>query len=324
MENNAVKSNKSSTLALTVTYTDRNGNVIELDKETMDNYLVTGENKLTEKEYVLAMQLCKMQQLNPWTREVHIIKYGSAVQLVTSYEVYVRRAQEAPSYRGHKSGIVVERQVGPETFEEVYKVGSCIASRGEKLIGGWCTVKKQYPNFVDECTTTVNLSECIQKKKDGTPNDKWASSPCSMIEKVAVSRALRLQFKSEFENISSNIEFETASPNLPGNEVFEDDGAKPDNSPEAEEEGAAADENGKSDDLNRVITKEERAAMFALCTPYFSTVGARNDFLAELFAEYNEKNGKEITSRTMTLGDYNKIVNAIVEKLETMKKETED
>lgn len=179
---------------MAVSYETALGNV-KLTAEDVKNYLVSGNSQVTDKEIKLFMELCKYQKLNPFTGEAYAIKFGSDFQMVVGYETYKRRAEENPAYRGRKSGIVVLR--GEHI---VQKEGTCLYP-SESLIGGWCRVFVQRPEFKDEMYKEVSLEEYNK----GQAN--WKTKPCTMIEKVAVSQALRAAFPTDYQGLYTAEEF---------------------------------------------------------------------------------------------------------------------
>ena len=59
----------------------------------------------TESELALCIELCNRQHLNPFTKEVYLVKYRDApASIITSYQVFNRRANRQESYGGIKSG----------------------------------------------------------------------------------------------------------------------------------------------------------------------------------------------------------------------------
>ncbi|MBR6102599.1 MAG: phage recombination protein Bet [Ruminococcus sp.] len=162
---------------------------ITLTPEDVVNFLARGNSDLTAKEIKMFMELCKFQRLNPFVNEAYPIKFGGDFQMVVGYEAYKRRAEEAPTYRGRKSGIVVLRG---DTI--VQKEGTCLYP-GEKLIGGWCRVFRERNGKEDETFKEVGFDEYNK----GQAN--WKTKPCTMIEKVAVSQALRAAYPKDYEGM---------------------------------------------------------------------------------------------------------------------------
>ena len=167
--------------------------VVDLDFQTVKNYLVRGQaEKITDQEVVLFMKTCQAQKLNPFAQgEAYLIKFGNdPAQMVVGKDAYMRRAEENPAYRGHKSGIVVLR--GDQVIQ---KEGTCLYP-GETLLGGWCRVHRiRTGGSGEEIFKEVSLKEYDK----GQAN--WKTKPCTMIEKVAVSQALRSAFPKDYEGM---------------------------------------------------------------------------------------------------------------------------
>ncbi len=166
---------------------------VELDYETVKNYLVKGNGNVTDKEVNLFIMNCKMQKLNPFvTGEVHLIKFGSQpAQMVVGYDTYKRRADDNPQHLFTESGIVVMRGGSGEV---VQKAGACLYPT-ETLIGGWCRVHKLRGDR--EVTT---FKEVGFKEYD-KGNAIWKEKPCTMIEKVAISQCLREAYPKDYEGL---------------------------------------------------------------------------------------------------------------------------
>lgn len=172
--------------------------LVELTPETVTRYLKRGNKDLTEQEIRLFIELCKYQKLNPFIGEAYAIKFGDEFQMVIGYDTYKRRAEENPAYRGRKSGIVVLRG-----SQVVQKEGTCLYP-GEELIGGWCRVYRQMANGQEiEEYKEVSLAEYDKKMAN------WKSKPCTMIEKVAVSQALRAAFPKDYTSLYTAEEMGT-------------------------------------------------------------------------------------------------------------------
>lgn len=167
--------------------------VVDLDFQTVKNYLVRGQaEKITDQEVILFMKTCQAQKLNPFAQgEAYLIKFGNdPAQMVVGKDAYMRRAEENPAYRGHKSGIVVLR--GDQVIQ---KEGTCLYP-GETLLGGWCRVHRiRTGGSGEEIFKEVSLKEYDK----GQAN--WKTRPCTMIEKVAVSQALRSAFPKDYEGM---------------------------------------------------------------------------------------------------------------------------
>lgn len=187
---------------LSVVKYDAGGVEIKLEPETVKNYLVRGNGKVTDQEVLFFIRTCQAQKLNPLVYgEVYLIKFGNEpAQLVIGKETYMKRAFKNPNYNGMKSGIVVQR--GEEIIQ---KEGTCLYP-SETLLGGWCRVYHELNNKETETFKEVSLQE-YQKFKDGKPMANWGSKPCTMIEKVAVSQAVRAAFPDDYQGLYTAEEF---------------------------------------------------------------------------------------------------------------------
>jgi len=166
---------------------DVGGEEIKLSPKIVQEYL-TGGQPVTMPEFKMFTELCKARKLNPFLREAYIIKFGSQpATIVVGKDAILKRAINHPEFNGREQGIIALNEKG----EAEERKGAFYAP-GETVIGGWAKVYRKgwdHPTYI-----TVSLEEAIQRKKDGTPNQNWANKPATMIEKVALVRALRETF----------------------------------------------------------------------------------------------------------------------------------
>lgn len=222
--------------------------MVELSPEIVTKYLKRGNAELTEQEIRLFIELCKFQKLNPFVGEAYAIKFGQEFQMVVGYDTYKRRAEQNPSYCGRKSGIVVLR--GSEVIQ---KEGTCLYP-GESLIGGWCRVFREMPNGrMDESYKEVGLEEYDKKQAN------WKTKPATMIEKVAVSQALRAAFPSDYTGLYTSEE--VGGDSAGAKVVIDVTNSVP---------GSQGENEGKGD---LPITKEERKQLFDLAQAIYQADG---------------------------------------------------
>lgn len=188
---------------LSVVYDTSLGQVT-LTAEDVKKYLVRGNaNAVSEGEVVMFIAMCKAQKLNPFVNgEVYLIKYSKddPAQMVIGYDTYKRRAEDNPNYLFKESGIVVQRG-----NEIVKKEGACLYPT-ESLIGGWCRVHKVRNEREVVTYKEVSFHEYNKGKS------LWKSLPCTMIEKVAVSQALREAFPKDYEGMYTAEEVSSYEP----------------------------------------------------------------------------------------------------------------
>lgn len=268
-----------------ITYETSLGTV-ELDFQTVKNYLVRGQaDKITDQEVILFMKTCQAQKLNPFAQgEAYLIKFGNdPAQMVVGKDAYMRRAEENPAYRGHKSGIVVLR--GEQVIQ---KEGTCLYP-GETLLGGWCRVHR---------TRTGGSEEEIFKEVSLKEYDKgqanWKTKPCTMIEKVAVSQALRSSFPKDYEGM------------YVAEEVSEQGYT------DAEYENMGPSGNGEDEVIDMTpITQDQRKALFKMV---HQKLGQKqgNALVQAVLTEFNLE-----STNGMPVSTYSKVMARIVEVLES-------
>lgn len=176
-----------------VKYTDSKGQIVQFTAQDVKARICPN---ITDSELALVMGLCQAQNLNPFTRDVYIIKYGTApASIVTGKEVFTKRANAQPNYKGFEAGVTFINAKG----EVCQRQGSAIyKAANETLVGGWCRVfvEGRKP-FYDE----VTLDEYQLTDKDGKPKSGWAKMPATMIRKVALVHCLREAFPNDFQGL---------------------------------------------------------------------------------------------------------------------------
>ncbi|WP_294395411.1 phage recombination protein Bet [uncultured Clostridium sp.] len=240
---------------LTVVEYDADGVKIKLDPETVKNYLVRGNGAVTDQEVLFFIQTCRAQKLNPLAYgEVYLIKFGNEpAQLVIGKETYMKRAFRNPNYSGMKSGIVVQRG---ETI--IQKEGTC-EYPSETLIGGWCKVFHTLNEKETETFKEVSLKEYLKYNSKGVPQANWGTKPCTMIEKVAVSQAMRAAFPDDYQGLYTAEEFGYTDRDAEKGRPL-DDNATIDNQEVTTEEVT-------------FITQDQRKEFFDLATSFYGKKG---------------------------------------------------
>lgn len=192
--------------ALMTTF-EANGNTVELDADTVRNYLTNGNGKATDQEVAMFINLCKYQGLNPFLREAYLIKYDdkAPASTVVGKDAFTRRAAQIPECKGWSAGVAVVTQKNEYQERE-----GTIVLPGEKLVGGWCAVGRE--GWQNPFKATVNLSEY------NTGKSMWAKMPATMIRKVAIVQALREAFPDKFQGMYDQSEM-GADGTLPENEL---------------------------------------------------------------------------------------------------------
>lgn len=173
MENEVAK--KSSVIEFEVA-----GETVKLSPEIVRNYLTDNPN-VSNQEIMFFMSLARAQKLNPFTKDVYLVKYGtSPAQIITSKEAFMKRAESHPAYAGQQAGIVVERG------GELKELKGAIKLSTDKLVGGWARVYRKDREISTE--VFISLDEF------GKNQSTWKTMPNNMIRKTALVNALREAF----------------------------------------------------------------------------------------------------------------------------------
>lgn len=178
-----------------VKYELDNGDEIQLTGKNVRELLVNGDSaRVTDKEVVNFMMLCKAHRLNPFVREAYLVKYGDhPATIVTGKDAVLKRAQRNPRFRGFTAGVTVINNGQIQRRE-----GTLVLDGTEKLLGGWCRVSVQ--DFEHEMFEEVSLAEY------STGKSNWAKMPATMIRKVAIVHALREAFPEDLSGLYDSAE----------------------------------------------------------------------------------------------------------------------
>lgn len=166
------------------------GQMVQLDAQTVRDYLVNGSGRPSDQEVAMFINLCQYQGLNPFLREAYLIKYSdkAPASTVVGKDAFTRRARQIPECKGYSAGVAVMDKAGNYVERE-----GAIVLPGEQLVGGWCEVYSD--SFNKPFKSSAALSEYDQR------NSMWNSKPATMIRKVALVQALREAFPDKFQGM---------------------------------------------------------------------------------------------------------------------------
>ena len=167
--------------------------MVTLTPDIVRKYLVSGEGNITNGELAMFLNLCKYQKLNPFLREVYLIKYSnnSPASMVVGKDVHVKRASKNPNFDGMESGIIVTKGNGI-----IERAGS-FTLPDEKIVGGWAIGHRK--DWSTPRKVTVSWDEYKGTKANGELNKTWAKMPGTMMVKVAEAQCLRAMFPEELQ-----------------------------------------------------------------------------------------------------------------------------
>ena len=170
------------------------GQEIVLTVAIVREFLVTGQKELvTDQEIYYFLGICKARQLNPFTKDCYLIKYGSdPAAIITAIDFYRSRARAQKDCVGWQSGVICLQKDGTLRYSKG------IVLPNEELVGGWFRARPQ--GWEVDFELEVNLSGYIKTTRDGKVTKFWqpANQP-SQIKKVAESQGLRTVWPDLFQ-----------------------------------------------------------------------------------------------------------------------------
>lgn len=174
---------------------------IEVSLEALNRYVTPTAkgrrpSRLILEEY---LQTCCQLKLNPLMKDVYLVGYdtdksesGAMWSVITSYHVLVRRAELHKEFDGFEQGIIVE-----DEGELKELVGAMMAPH-QKLVGAWCKV------FRKDRSRPIFAS--VSLKERDKARGEWLSQKAWMIQKCAISAALRWAFPNDCGSVMTSDE----------------------------------------------------------------------------------------------------------------------
>lgn len=191
------------------------GNIV-LTPEIVKKYLVNGQGHVTEQEIAMFIGMCRANRLNPFNKEAYLIKYSSEpATMVTSKDIFFKRANQNPNFDGMESGIIVLNN-----DKQIEKRAGHIYIKGETIVGAWCKVYRK--DWSHPIYQEVNMSEYEGRKKSGELNQNWKQKPAVMITKVAEATALRKAFTENLQGMYITEETDNVAVEIPTREQPKD------------------------------------------------------------------------------------------------------
>jgi phage recombination protein Bet len=141
-----------------------------IDKETVRKFICANA---TDNEIGLFLEIAKAYELNPFKREVYLVKYGSyPASTIVGYETYLKRAERT----GKLDGWDVEIDGEPPEASATITIHRKDRSHAIK----W----------------TAYYEDAVQRTKDGGVTSMWRKWKF-MLRKVAIAQGMRLAFPDE-------------------------------------------------------------------------------------------------------------------------------
>lgn len=165
-----------------ITYQTNNGDSITLTEAAVRT--ITNNNQyVTQGEIELFIETAKYMRLNPFLRDIYLVKYDNAkpAQTIVGRSAMMKIAEEHPAYDGIEDGIIVQNKNGEVVDREGY-----IIYNGETLLGGWAKVYRK-----DRSRPFVARLDIKEYSKG---QSTWLSMGKTMVAKCSCVAALRKAF----------------------------------------------------------------------------------------------------------------------------------
>jgi len=158
----------------------------------------------TDQETAVFLKTCQSLQLNPFAKEIYLIKYSERdkAAMVIAIDSYLKSAETNANYNGHEAGIILKDSAGKLELRD----GSfLLPEEVDKLVGGWAKVYRK--DREKAFYMSVNKAECVRYTRDGNLTQFWAKEKQPMmLRKTALKRALVEAFPSLFSGTISNVD----------------------------------------------------------------------------------------------------------------------
>ena len=151
---------------------------------------------LTETEFSIFTGLGKALDLNPFTREIWAVKYGTSASIFVGRDGYRKNAQKNPQYDWHLAEAVYENdqfKITPEGVQHEFN----LTNRGA-LVGAYALCKRKdssRPNYGYVSLKEYNKGQSV-----------WKTMPETMIKKTAEAQILRGTFQDLFAGTYDEVE----------------------------------------------------------------------------------------------------------------------
>lgn len=158
------------------------------------------QGKASDEELAYFIAQARVQNLNPFTKEIFFIKYGNQpAQIVVALKAFQKKADAHPQFDGMDSGIIYEKDGEIQRSE-----GAFLPPKAE-ILGAWAVVYRKDRTHPTKAEVTFSEYDKSKIRKEGKVNqygkenkpNTWDEMPSVMIHKVAMVTALRNAFPNE-------------------------------------------------------------------------------------------------------------------------------
>ena len=159
------------------------------DQNSLNEIRKAYAKNATDTEFQMLIEMGKSTALNPFLKELWLVKYGTGpAQIFIGRDGYRIAAQRQPDYDYHLVDAVYSKdkfQMMNGEVQHQYQIGD----RG-LLIGAYCVVKRK--------SASRTMYVFVELKEYDLKQGLWKTKPATMIKKVAEAQAIRMAFQSTF------------------------------------------------------------------------------------------------------------------------------
>jgi len=169
--------------------------------EDVKNYLCPNA---ASQEISLFLKTSQSMGLNPFAREIYLIKYGAdqPAAIVIAIDAFLKASESNKQYDGHEAGIIIKPKDGIPEFRE----GTFMVDSDGELAGGWAKVYRK--DRGKPFYSAVNMKEYLKYTRDGKVTRFWREMPATKIRNVALKHSLKEAFPNLFSGLYTEAEFE--------------------------------------------------------------------------------------------------------------------
>lgn len=155
--------------------------------------------KATNEEFATFINIGRATGLNPFLREIWLVKYGdSPAAIFIGRDGYRKSAQQNPNYDYHTSDAVYSNDTFKISNGEVSHEYT-VVDRGI-LLGAYCAVKRK--------SSSKAIFVYVELKEYDKGQSNWKTMKATMIKKVAEAQCLRMAFQEIFAGTYDESEYE--------------------------------------------------------------------------------------------------------------------
>jgi len=165
--------------------------IVPISDQVLTEFLnMFGQSKLTKEEKTQFIQISKAFNLNPFKREIHLVKFGTECNIIVGYEAYIKRGEATGLLNGWKCWTEGEIKSKETTVKRKRKDGT--GEYDMKMIT-WegnlkAIIEIKRKDWSEPFIHEVDFSEFASTKEN------WSKMPKFMIKKVAIGQGFRMCF----------------------------------------------------------------------------------------------------------------------------------